>query len=285
MKEFFKNIINEKVDVPYHYASKVQLDKEIFSEPNYHLYSNIKEVDEEYQKLQKDKFKLNPPMKITSKSLKLEYNKKLVYLNINLRRVFFLSIILVIDSLINLKYIGYSELYISIIILSAFSITITLLLLFNIQTNVLLDLYGYSSFYLFSLFESCMLIIIYILKLVNFLQILFYFFNSKNCKGPNHHICKKSVMSYFIILINIIIFIGVGFQFKFTFKSLIDAFCVLILKQKTTVQKQHEINEKRSPENKIEFDEDSSNMDKTDRNLNLNTSDVKIDTLDNLKTE
>lgn len=285
MKEFFKNIISEKVDVPYHYASKVQLDKEIFSEPNYHLYSNSKEVDEEYQKLQKEKFKLNPPMKITSKSLKLEYNKKLVYLNINLRRVFLLSIILVIDSLINLKYIGYSELYISIIILSAFSITITLLLLFNIQTNVLLDLYGYSSFYLFSLFESCMLIIIYILKLVNFLQILFDFFSNKNCKGPNHHICKKSVMSYFIILINIIIFIGVGFQFKFTFKSLIDAFCVLILKQKTTVQKQHEINEKRSPENKIEFDEDSSNMDKTDRNLNLNTSDVIIDTLDNLKTE
>jgi hypothetical protein len=92
-------------------------------------------------------------------------------------------------------------------------------------------------------------------------------------------------MSYFIILINIIIFIGVIFQFKYTIKSLIDAFCVLVLKQKTTVQKQHEINEKRSPENKIEFDEDSSNMDKTDRNLNLNTSDVKIDTLDNLKTE
>jgi hypothetical protein len=285
MKEFLKNIINEKVDVPYHYASKVQLDKEIFSEPNYHLYSNTKEVDEEYQKLQKDKLKLNPPMKITSKSLKLEYNKKLVYLNINLRRVFLLSIILIIDSLINLKYIGYSELYISIIILSAFSITITLILLFNIQTNVLLDLYGYSSFYLFSLFESSILIIIYILKLVNFLQILFYFFSNKSCRGQNHNICKKNVMSYFIILINIIIFIGVIFQFKYTIKSLIDAFCVLVLKQKTTVQKQHEINEKQSPENKIEFDEDSSNMDNTARNLNLNTSEVKIDTLDNLKTE
>ena len=278
MKEFFKNIINEKVDVPYHYASKVQLDKEIFSEPNYHLYSNSKEVDEEYQKLQKDKFKLNPPMKITSKSLKLEYNKKLVYLNINLRRVFFLSIILVIDSLINLKYIGYSELYISIIILSAFSITITLLLLFNIQTNVLLDLYGYSSFYLFSMFESCILIILYILKIIDFIYTLS---EHPTCEGK---ICWKDKTYYFIIFLNLIIFVGIIFLIKYTLVSFYDAFNVLILKQKTTVQKQMEMNEK---DHKLEFaDEDNNNYNINESsNRIMNNSEYKLDSFDNLKTE
>ena len=274
MKEFFSNIINEDVNVPYHYASKEQLDKETFGEPEYHSYANEKEIDEEYRKLQKNKYNMNPPMEITSKNLKLEYNKKLIYLNINLRRIFLLSILLVIDSLINLKYI-------SIFILSAFSVTITLLLLFNIQTNVLLDLYGYSSFYLFSLFKSCILIIIYILKTINFLQILYSFFRNTKCR-KNSNICSTNVMSYFIIFINLIIFVGIIFQFNYTIKSLYDAFCVLILRQKTIVQKQHELNEKDNA-NKIEFEEDNNNIDNTNRNLN--NSETKLDTLDNLKTE
>ena len=287
MKEFFKNIIKERVNVPYHYASKKILDKETFGEPQFHSYSNEKEIDEEYEQFQKSKYKLNPPMEITSKSLKLEYNKKLVYLNINLKRIFFLSIILIIDSLINLKYLGFAELYIIIFILSAFCLTITLLLLFNIQTNVLLDLYGYSSFYLFTLFKSCLLLIVYILKAFNFLQILYEFFSNNNCR-KNTKLCTSNAMSYFIIIINIIIFIGIIFQFNYTIKSLYDAFCVLFLGKKTTVQKQHEINEKRLGD-KIEFDEDNinninnNNMDKSDRNLNV--SETKLDTLDNLKTE
>ena len=281
MKEFFSNIINEDVNVPYHYASKKQLDKETFGEPEFHSYANEKEVDEEYRKLQKNKYNMNPPMEITSKNLKLEYNKKLLYLNINLRRIFLLSILLVIDSLINLKYLGFSELYISIFILSAFTVTITLLLLFNIQTNVLLDLYGYSSFYLFSLFKSCILIIIYILKTINFSQILHTFFRNRKCR-KNLNICTTNIMSYFIIFVNLIIFIGIIFQFNFTIKSLYDAFCILILRKKTIVQKQHELNEK-SNTNKIEFEEDNNNIDNTSRNLN--NSEIKLDNLDNLKTE
>ena len=284
MKEFFRNIINEKVNVPYHFASKKILDEEIFSERKYHSYSNQKEADEEYEEFQRGLYNLNRPMEITSKSLRLEYNKKLVYLNTNLKRIFFLSIILIIDSLINLKYLGFSELYIIIFILSAFCLTITLLLLFNIQTNVLLDLYGYSSFYLFTMFKSCLLIIVYILKAINFLQILYNFFSNKNCHKSSN-LCMSNFMSYIIIIINLIIFVGIIFQFNYTIKSLYDAFGVLILGQKTTAQKQKEINEKKH-ENKIEFDEDNINnnniMDKSDRNLN---SETKLDTLDNLKTE
>ena len=288
MKEFFRNIINEKVNVPYHYASKHILDKETFCERQYHSYSNDKEADDEYEQFQKSKYELNPPMKITSKSLKLEYNKKLLYLNINLRRIFFLSIIIIVDSLINLKYLGSSELYILIFILSAFCLTITLLLLFNIQTNVLLDLYGYSSFYLFTMFKSCLLIIVYVLKAINFLKILYNFFSDKSCQ-KNSNMCTSNIMSYFIIIMNLIIFVGIIFQFNYTIKSLYDAFCVLILGRKTTVQKQHEINEKQHG-NKIEFNEDNNinnnvnnNMDNSNRNLNI--SETKLDTLDNLKTE
>lgn len=269
MKEFFKSIINEKVEAPYHYASKHFFDKKQKLEPRYFYHSTDKELEEEYQKFQKDKLKLKPLIEITSKSLKLEYNKKLEYLNKNLKRLFFLSILILVNTLMNLKCFGFSELYIATIILSALSITITLLLLFNIQTNVLLDLYGYSSFYLFSIFESIILVIIYILKIIDFYML----FQNKS---------KKGGLKYIIIFFDLIIFCGIIIQIKYTFVSFCDAFNVLILKQKTTIQKQMEINERKNAQHgdKIEFDEDNDN-DKTNRNLNSE----KLDTIDNLKTE
>lgn len=273
MKEFFKSIINEKVEAPYHYASKHFFDTQQKLEPRYFYHSKDKELEEEYQKFQKDKLKLKPLIEITSKSLKLEYAKKLEYLNKNLRRLFFLSILILINTLMNLKFFGFSELYIATIILSALSITITLLLLFNIQTNVLLDLYGYSSFYLFSIFESIILIIIYILKIIDFYMI----FKNKS---------KKGALKYFIIFLDIIIFCGIIIQIKYTFVSFCDAFNVLILKQKTTAQKQIELNEKKNAQHgdKIEFDDDDNDNDNDKTNRNLN-SEAKLDTIDNLKTE
>ena len=272
MKEFFKSIFEEKLEAPYHSASKHFTSKEQKLEPRYSYHPNDKELEEEYQKFQKDKLKLKPLIEITSKSLKLEYTKKLEYLNKNLRRLFFLSILILINTLLNLKFFGFSEIYITTIILSAFSITIILLLLFNIQTNVLLDLYGYSSFYLFSILESVILILMYVFKIIMFYMI---FLKTK----------KKGILKYFIIFFDIIIFCGIIIQIKYTFVSFCDAFNVLILKQKTTIQKQIELNEKNKAKHgdKIEFEEDNNDNDKT--NKNLNDSEFKLDTIDNLKTE
>ena len=281
MKEFITNIFNEKVKAPFHFASQYYLDKNPFGEAKYRSFSNSKEAEDEYQQLQKNKNqnKLNSLIELTSKSLKLEYNKKLGYLTKNLKRVFLLSILIIFNSFINLKMFGFSELNISIIILSSISVTIAILLLFNIQINILLDLYGYSSFYLFSMFESGILISLYILKIVDFTMMLS---KSPRCKGQI--ICWKNKTYYFIIFFNIIIFIGILFLVKYTLVSFYEAFNILVLKQKTMVQKQMEINERRMPSDKIEFDDDN-NINNESTNRIMNNSEYKLDTFDNLKTE
>ena len=204
MKEFINNFIKEKVKAPFHFAAEYNLDKNPLGEAKYHSFSNSKEAEDEYQQLQKNKNKnrINSLIEITSKSLKLEYTKKLTYLTKNLKRIFIFSILIIFNSIINLKKFGFSELDVSIIILSSISITISILLLFNIQTNVLLDLYGYSSFYLFSIFESCILIIIYILKIIDFILTLT---QKSECKKKL--ICWKNTGYYFIIFFNLIIFV------------------------------------------------------------------------------
>ena len=279
MKEFLRNFIKEKVKAPLHFASKFHLDKDPLGEPKYHSFSNSKEAEDEYQQLQKNKNKINSLIELTSKGLKLEYNKKLAYLNKNLRRIFFISILILLNGIINIKTFGFSEFTVVMIILSSISLTIVILLLFNIQTNVLLDLYGYSSFYLFSIFESCILIILYILKIIDFIITLSEY---SSCKRKI--VCGKNTAFYFIIIYNVIIFIGIIFLIKYTLVSFYEAFNVLILKQKTTVQKQIEMNEKGD---KIEFaDEDNNNnINNESSNRIMNNSENKLDTFDNLKTE
>ena len=282
MKEFINNFIKEKVKAPFHFAAEYNLDKNPLGEAKYHSFSNSKEAEDEYQQLQKNKNKnrINSLIEITSKSLKLEYTKKLAYLTKNLKRIFIFSILIIFNSIINLKKFGFSELDVSMIILSSISFTITILLLFNIQTNVLLDLYGYSSFYLFSIFESCILIIIYILKIIDFILTLT---QKSECKKKL--ICWKNTGYYFIIFFNLIIFVGILFLIKYTLVSFYDAFNVLVLKQKTMVQKQMEINERRMPSDKIEFAEDDNNINNESTNRIMNNSEYKLDSFDNLKTE
>ena len=278
MKDFLKNFTKEKVKAPFHFASNYHLDKDPLGEAKYHSFSNSKEAEDEYQQLQKNKNKINSLIELTSKALKLEYNKKLEYLKKNLRRIFILSILIIFNLILNLKIFGFSELSVSIIILSSISATVVILLLFNIQTNVLLDLYGYSSFYLFSMFESCILIILYILKIIDFIYTLS---EHPTCEGK---ICWKDKTYYFIIFLNLIIFVGVIFLIKYTLVSFYDAFNVLILKQKTTVQKQMEMNEK---DHKLEFAEEDNNNNNINESSNriMNNSEYKLDSFDNLKTE
>ena len=282
MKEFISNFIKEKVKAPFHFAAEFNLDKNPLGEAKYHSFSNSKEAEDEYQQLQKNKNKnrINSLIEITSKSLKLEYTKKLSYLTKNLKRIFIFSILIIFNSFINLKKFGFSELDVSMIILSSISVTISILLLFNIQTNVLLDLYGYSSFYLFSIFESCILIILYFLKIIDFILTLT---QKSECKTKL--ICWKNTGYYFIIIFNLIIFVGILFLVKYTLISFYDAFNILVLKQKTMVQKQMEINERRMPSDKIEFTDEDNNINNESTNRIMNNSEVKLDSFDNLKTE
>jgi len=275
MYKFLKNFAKEKVKTPLHYASEYYTDKQPLGETKYHSFSSSKEAEEEYQQTHKNKNKLNSIIDLTTKSLQLEYTKKLKYLNLHLKIIFIFSVLIIINSIINLKALGFSELSVSMIILSSISATIVVVLLFNIQTNVLLDLYGYSSFYLFSMFESCILIALYVLKILDFIM-------SMNNKGKNKN---NPFGYYFNIILNIIIFIGMIILIKYTLVSFYEAFNVLILKQKTTVQKQFEINEKGTGKGeRIQFiDEHDKVNESSDRFMNITEN--KIDTFDNLKTE
>ena len=280
MKKIFDLLTKGKVDSPKHYASKYILDRNPYGDSEYHSFSTSKEAEDDYQQIINKKYKINSYLEITSKSLKLEYTRKLEYLKKNLILIFILSSLIILNALFNLKLFGFSELNISTIILSSISITISILLLFNIQTNVLLDLYGYSSFYLFSIFESCILIIIYILKIIDFILTLT---QKSECKKKL--ICWKNTGYYFIIFFNLIICVGILFLIKYTLVSFYDAFNVLVLKQKTMVQKQMEINERRMPSDKIEFAEDDNNINNESTNRIMNNSEYKLDSFDNLKTE
>ena len=272
MYAFFQKFAKEKVNSLYHYASNYITDKQPLGEAKYHSFSSSKEADEEYQQTYKNKNKISSMLDLTTKSLQLEYNKKLKYLNLNLKIIFVLSVLIIINSIINLKAFGFSELNVAMIILGSISTTIVVLLLFNIQTNVLLDLYGYSSFYLFSMFESCILMVLYVLKIADFIM------------GMNRKNKNKYFEYYFNLIFNIIIFIGIIFLIKYTLVSFYEAFQVLVLKRKTTVQKQYDINEKGYGKGeRIQFiGENEKHDESTDRFMNLTEN---KDTLDSLKTQ
>ena len=286
MKKIFDLLTKGKVDSPKHYASKYILDRNPYGDSEYHSFSTSKEAEDDYQQIINKKYKINSYLEITSKSLKLEYTRKLEYLKKNLILIFILSSLIILNALFNLKLFGFSELNISTIILSSISITITIILLFNIRTNVLLDLYGFSSFYLFSIFESCILIILYILKIINLISTIQLIYKNNKCKGKNKQksfFCWNNSSYFILIFLNLIIFVGVFMLIKYTLISFYEAFNILILKQKTTVQKQLEINEKGFKHgDKIEFEDDDKNNESSNRIIN---DTEKLDTFDNLKTE
>ena len=287
MKNFFKKIINEKVDSPYHYASNEILDKNPFGDNRYHAFSHSQIIENDYEEIQNKKKKLNSPYKITSKSLKLEYNKKLSYLDKYLKRILIFSILIIFNSIFIAKVFVLSDLNLFIIILSSISMAIVLLLLFNIKTNVLLDLYGYSSFFLFSMFESCLLGILYLLIIINFIFTCQLIAKNNNCSAKNsvRYFCWDNRAYFLIIFLNICIFFGILMLIKYTINSFWEAFKVLILKQKTTVQKQYEINE-RAQASKIEFEDEDNNINNESTNrIITNNSEIKLDSADNLKTE
>ena len=266
MLEFFQNLTKPGKNIPKHYASKYYLDKESLSDRKYHSFSSSKEADDDYQK-GINKNKINSLIEITSEALKNEYSEKLYYLNKNLRRVFIVSILIIINCSIYLKFFGHSELNISMIILSSLSICIIIILLFNIKTNVLLDIYGYSSFYLFSIFHSIILTSLFFFELINFILIINRFIEKHYCKGQNKYICAKNYIYFLVISISLAIIIGMVLQIKYIYVSFYESFNILVLGEKTMLQKQIEINEKGNND-KIEFADENESMNSSSYNLN-----------------
>lgn len=250
-----------------HFASYYYLDKETTKQRIFHNLSPSPEVEKEYQGLLEKK-KQRTLIDITSESLKTEYSNQINYVNNGLNSVLFLSILFVLDSCLNLNFLGPSELAVSVLVLSSLSIAMIILVIINLKSKNLIDPHGYVSFYLFSMILSVVLLSLYLMKIISFI-IIFRRINA-------HRECRKKYkcpgyFAYLLLLIfSIILFIGVLICIKFTLVLFFDSFNILAMKKKSIVQRQIELNEKNEKSGKIEFVEDDS----------INNSTYKLDKLD-----
>ena len=257
---------------PLHFASYYFLDQESTKKRPYHGYSSSPEAEKEYQNIV-DKRKKRCLIDITSEPLKNEYMKKINYLINGFNLIFILSLLFLIDSYMNLKYLGPSESNVAILILSSLSMAIIFLILVNIKAKILMDPHGYVLFYLFSLILTLVLMTLYMIKIINFILVFRSLNGTKNCR--HKYKCPGYSIYLLLLIFSVIIFVGILACIKFILLLFYDAINVLTMRKKTIIQRQIEINERKEKSGKIEFVEDES----------VNNSMNKLNTSDYLKTE
>lgn len=272
LSEFTGKTSKTQNNPPLHFASYYFLDQESTKKRPYHGYSSSPEAEKEYQNIV-DKRKKRCLIDITSEPLKNEYMKKINYLNNGFNLSFILSFLFLIDSYMNLKYLGPSESNVAILILSSLSMAIIFLILVHIKAKILMDPHGYVLFYLFSLILTLVLMTLYMIKIINFIVVFRSLNGTKVCR---HKYKCPGYSKYLLLLIfSVIIFIGILACIKFIFLLFYDAINVLTMRKKPIIQRQIELNERKEKSGKIEFVEDES----------VNNSMNKLNTNDYLKTE
>ena len=100
----------------------------------YNGFTSSPKIEEEYQKIinNKNNIKKSSIINITSEELKKEYLKKLNYYNKGLNYIFIISILLIISTFIEIKFLIPSESKIIILIMGCISAGLTFMLLVNI---------------------------------------------------------------------------------------------------------------------------------------------------------
>ena len=263
---FYKNISDNEIN-------KNNKDKQ------FHSFSKNPEIEEEYQNITDEKniLKKNSIINLTSEELKKEYIEKYNYYYNGLQYLFIISILLIISSFIEIKYLIPSVSNIILLIMSCLSTGFCFMLLVNIKGKVLVDTYGYAGFYLFSIIESTLFLCLFIYKIINII-IIFQQLNSNLCLSKFK--CPGYFVYLLLLILTIVIFFGVILNIRFVLTLLLDGYNILILKQKTLFQRQIEINERKYKGKKIEFiDENDESMNNSINSLNqLNSNDI-------LKTE
>jgi hypothetical protein len=272
LSELKSNSSESENSAPLHLASLYYLDKELTKEKTLHNYSSSPDAENEYQEMIEKKNQ-KTLVDINSEPLKIEYSKKLNYLNNGLNSVLTLSVLFLLDSCLNLKYLGPSELTISVLVLASLSIAMIILIIMNIKFKILMDPIGYVLFYLFSMILSLLLSGLYMMKIINFIIIFRRLNGHKVCR--NKYKCPGYFAYLLLLMFSLVLFIGILICIKFTFLLFFDGFNVLAMKKKTIIQRQIELNESKEKSGAIEFVEEDS----------INNSTYKLDGDDNLKTE
>ena len=264
---------NRRSNPPLHFGVGEYsfLDKEAMKKRAYYRYSSSFEVEKEYQQLNNNTKKQSPLIDITSEYLKTEYLKNFNMMNNGLYSILILSIIYLIDSILNQKYLESSIINMIILVIACISINAIMMLLISIKSKVLIDAYKYISFYYFSMFESIILLSLMALKSINFIIEFGELNLFGNCR--NKYKCPGYFIYLLLLSFSIVIFVGTFINFKFTIFLFSESYNILTKRKKTFIQRQNEINENEK-NGKIEF---------VDENINNSISRLNIN--DSLKTE
>lgn len=106
-------------------------------------------------------------VRLTSDELLFEYSKMVKYLIKSYYRIIIFCILCIIYGLLSNKYLKNSQINLTIIIMSSLILCFTVMVLFFVYTNFLLDQFLYIVFYLFSFAQSIMLIVLFFMKVIN----------------------------------------------------------------------------------------------------------------------
>ena len=232
---------------------------------NYHGSSSYSEMDKDYQNLLQQKKNKNASsiINLTSDILKKEFIYKNNYLKSNLKIIFFVSILAIIISLIENSYLKPNELSSVTLILSFVSISFCFILIVNLNAKVLLDSFGYVSFYIFAIIEAFLFFSLFVFKCFKF----FYDF-----KEITSH--KNGRFKILCIIFNCIVILAIGLCLKFIWNFFLEAFNTLTKKEKTLFQKQLDLNLiEKNEGRKLEFEEDE----KLDTNEENSKDNMKIE--------
>ena len=263
----------------FHFSPLYYFGKEETKKRQFHGYSSSPMFEKEYQQKSKENLlkKEKAIINLTSEDLKKEYQNKINYLNSGIKNIVILSILLLINTFLEIKFLGPSETNMAILILCFISSTFCFMLLINIRGKALIDSYGYITFYIISIVESILLLFLFILKLINFIVT----FNNLNANGKcrNKYKCPNYFIYLLILVVNLIMFLGFLFCLKSIFILFLDGFNILFLKKKTLFQKQIEMDEdeRRGKDRKIEFADET--------NESMNSSSYQLNSKDELKID
>ena len=225
---------------------------------NYHGFSSHPEADQDYQNLLQQKKNKNKSsiINLTSDKLKKEFIYKDYYLKSNVKIIFFVSLLVIIVSLVENKYLKSNELSTVSLILGFLSISFCFILIVNLNAKVLLDTFGYAAFYLFAILESLLFFSLFVFKCFKF------FHDFKEVKSNRHKLFK---IFYFIV--NCVIILATVLCLKFIWNFFWEALNTLTKREKTLFQKQLELNlVEKNEKGKLEFVEEEEKLDNNGEN-------------------
>ena len=225
---------------------------------NYHGFSSHPEADQDYQNLLQQKKNKNKSsiINLTSDKLKKEFIYKDYYLKSNVKIIFFVSLLVIIVSLVENKYLKSNELSTVALILGFLSVSFCFILIVNLNAKVLLDTFGYAAFYLFAILETLLFFSLFVFKCFKF------FHDFKEVKSNRHKVFK---LFYFIV--NCVIILATALCLKFIWNFFWEALNTLTKREKTLFQKQLELNlVEKNEKGKLEFVEEEEKLDNNDEN-------------------